>query len=88
MSNVEAAQAQLREIVREMAAIRYRLLGVLASLPLSPSETDPHLEVDPTDPVARLRGTIDCLLDDCIVPALRNLPGTAGDPAEPEGGQA
>ena len=58
MEEMKAARAQLREIARDLEAIRYRLKGVHASVPLSPAESDPAAEVDvTTDPVAHFHLT-------------------------------
>ncbi len=65
MTVIEAAQAQLREIACDLEAIKYRLRGVYASVPLSPAESDPLAEVDVTkDPVAYLHGSLESLLDE------------------------
>jgi hypothetical protein len=63
------AQLEVRSIVHELVALRYRLLGVQASLPASSAETDRLLETDPLDPASDLRTTIDCVLKDYLGPA-------------------
>jgi len=65
MTEIEAAQEQLREIARDLQGLKYRLKGVHASVPLSPSERDPLAEVDvTTDPVAHFHGFLDTLQDE------------------------
>jgi hypothetical protein len=68
-----AARDQLREISRDLDAIRFRLLGVQAILPRSPQEQDPLLESDTMDSSTGLRAAIGCVLQDRIDPALRDL---------------
>jgi hypothetical protein len=68
-----AARDQLREISRDLDAIRFRLLGVQAILPHSPEDEDPFLESDAMDSSAGLRAAIGCVLQDRIDPALRDL---------------
>lgn len=62
---IEAAQVQLREIARDLLETKHRLMGVHASVPLSPSERDPLAEVNvSTDPVAFFHGHLEILLDE------------------------
>jgi hypothetical protein len=67
------AEAQLGEIANALEAIRFRLLGVAASLPVSPWERDPLREEDEMDTAAQLRALVGCVLEDRIEPALREL---------------
>lgn len=87
MTEIEAAREQLREMARVVEAMRYRLLGVLASVPPSPSETDPEVDVDVTDPVARLRGNLQYLVSDGIEPLIRDLLEAASSSQESGGGK-
>jgi hypothetical protein len=73
----DTAREQLLEISRELEAIRFRLLGVQASLPSSPAERDLLREDDEMDTPTEIRSAIDCLLMDRIDPALRELQATA-----------
>jgi hypothetical protein len=73
MTRIEAARLQLRQIHRDVEAIRLRLLGVKASLPASGTERNPLLEDDTMDAAEELRAIIDCLLQDRIAPLLRDL---------------
>ena len=72
------AKEQLREIIAELEAIRFRLLGIQASLSASPAERFPPLEGDELDPEAEIRAVIGCVLDDSIRPAIRDLRNMAG----------
>jgi hypothetical protein len=85
MTEIEAAREQLREMACGVEAMRYRLLGVLASVPPSPSETDPEMEVDVTDPVAQLRGNLQILISDEIEPLIQSLLDAIGGPPKPQG---
>jgi len=78
MTKIEAAKAQFQEIVRDLEAVKYRLIGVHTSLPLAPSEKDPLREVDPTDPIVRLHGAIDSVLSDDLEPLIESLRDIAG----------
>ncbi len=75
-SEPEAAQTQLRRIVKELEAIRYRLLGVHATLPAPPQDT---LLADEEEPgvAAALRSVIECALADRLEPAIRALHAAA-----------
>jgi hypothetical protein len=73
MSETEAARAQLREIVRDLEAVKFRLLGVKAALLASPGETGGHLEEEPPDPRTEIRTAIECVLHDSLEPAIRDL---------------
>lgn len=74
-----AARSQLREIARELEAVRYRLLGVQASLP-PPKGSFLHDQddQDEMDPRSEVRAVIDCVLEDWLLPALRDLRRLAG----------
>ncbi len=74
MSVEAAARAQLREIHRDLEAIRYRLVGVHATLPPAPEEVVPLLEVE-EEMIAstHIRAVIETVLEDKIEPALRDL---------------
>lgn len=81
MSGLEAAaRAQLLEIERELGAIRFRLLGVHASLPPAPAELARDMEMEEMDPATQLRAVIEAVLQDRIEPAIRDLQaaGSAG----------
>jgi hypothetical protein len=68
-----AAEAQLREIADALEALRFRLLGVQASLPPSSLERDPLREVDEMDTATEIRAVVGCVLEDRIEPALQEL---------------
>jgi chloramphenicol 3-O-phosphotransferase len=61
----KAAQEEIRDVVRDLEALRFRLVGVRASLPGSAEEEE--------DAAVDLRAVLDCVLADSIGPALRDL---------------
>jgi hypothetical protein len=81
-----AAQTQLRRIVQELEAIRYRLLGVHATLP-APLPEDPLAEEAEEPGVApALRSAIECALADRLEPAIHALQAAASlSPGSAEG---
>jgi hypothetical protein len=75
MSDIESeAQVQLREVVRELRSIHYRLLGLIASLP-SPQTPE---DEEAADAGSWMRATLECVLVDHIRPAIQDL-GTAAE---------
>lgn len=64
-----AAQEEIRDVVRSLEALRFRLVGVRESLPADEEETGP----------ADLRTVIDCVLTDSLGPAIRELRKAADD---------
>ena len=67
------ARAQLLEIERQLEAIRFRLLGVQASLPPAPMELLPLLEEESMHAAAQIRAVVQCVLRDSIEPAIQDL---------------
>lgn len=72
---VAAAQAQLRQITSELEGIRFRLLGVHASLAatLSHGGLEPTTGSGSTETSAEIVSAVECVLIDRIGPALRSL---------------
>lgn len=81
-----AAKKQLREIAAALETIRFQLLGVQASLPTSPLESERLLEDDEMDLTTELRTAIGCVLEDRLDPAIRALQDAIPDPPEGEDG--
>jgi hypothetical protein len=74
-----AAEEQLRAIARDLSGIRYRLLGVIASL--SDGRTpEPAEEEDDerADRLTEMRSVAECVLADFIRPAIDDLLAAAG----------
>jgi hypothetical protein len=76
-SGPEAAQTQLRRIVKELEAIRYRLLGVHATLPAPLEEAPLADEAEEPGLAPALRSAIECALADRLEPAIRALHAAA-----------
>lgn len=84
MTDVEVAQAEIREIVRALRTLKFRLLGVAASLPPSPAEISPLADVEPADLRTGIRSAVECVVNDSLSPAIRDLDEVAGRGDEPE----
>ncbi|MFL6264294.1 MAG: hypothetical protein ACJ76Y_31795 [Thermoanaerobaculia bacterium] len=82
MNEIEAAQAEIRKIVRELKPLKARLLEVVTSLPPSPAETSPLLDVEQTDLRTEIRSVVECVLNDSLAPAIRDLEDVAGGSGE------
>ncbi len=80
MTEIETAQAKLREVVRDLEASRLRLLGILETLPPSPAETDHGVEMDQTDLGTEIRTVIQCVINDSLAPAIGDLRDLAALP--------
>lgn len=68
------ARRELRSTAREIAALRYRLLGILASLP--PRQDEVVAEVDmgsACDASTEMRLAVQCVLRDHLEPAIASL---------------
>jgi hypothetical protein len=70
MSEIEAAQAELRDIVQKLGDIGKRLRGVTARLP---REGSPEVQ----DAAIEIRSIVSCVLDESIDPAARDLRAAA-----------
>lgn len=66
-------KAQLQDVVRELEAIQYRLLGLAASLRTPRDETARLLGGEEPENMAGIRSTIECVLVDRLAPAIENL---------------
>lgn len=84
-SEAEAtAQTQMRQIVAELEAIQFRLQGIQASLPVPPREAAMLAGEMEMDFATEVRSVIDCVLNDSIRPAIRDLVKAAACQFEPE----
>jgi hypothetical protein len=69
-----AAQKEVAEAAKELSALRYRLKKVLADLPPPPGANSPTTDLDGEPDVAtELRSTLDCVIADCLNPAIADL---------------
>jgi hypothetical protein len=85
MNGIEAAQAQLREIVRELEAVKGRLVGLLASLPVPAADAEEDLEK--MDIRTEVHSVVHCVLRDSLEPAIRDLRNAAAPAGPPEAGK-
>jgi len=67
------ARIQLQEIERELQRIRYRMLGVQATLPPAPVDLARQLEEETLSGTTLLHAVIRCVLQDSIEPAIHDL---------------
>jgi len=72
------AQAQIRILVAVLKMARDMLQRVLAALPLSARERNPEADLD-ADPdiTSEIRRVLECVLTDCLEPAIRDLSAVA-----------
>ena len=74
MSEAEAAaQAELPHIVDRLTAIRSQLRQIVESLAGDPEEEATSLDEDEMDVKTEVRSIIECVLNDSIQPAIRDL---------------
>jgi hypothetical protein len=74
----QPARDELHAVVQELEGLQGRLLGLRNRLPTSPTEMSPQddPDADPDVPV-EIRRVIECVLQDSIRPAIRDLLGAA-----------
>jgi hypothetical protein len=68
-----AAQEQLRAIARDLGDIRYRLLGVIASLSDGRPEAQSEEDDERSDLMTEMRSVAECVLADRLRPAIDDL---------------
>jgi hypothetical protein len=74
MSDAEAAaQAELPHIVDRLTAIRAQLRQIAESLATGPEAEASSLDEDEMDVTTEVRSIIECVLNDSIQPAIRDL---------------
>jgi hypothetical protein len=86
MEQINAAREQLREIAGDLETIRFRLLGVQASLPEPAADgAAPGLmdDLEAMDLCTEIRAVIGCVLTDCVAAAIGDLRDAAALPAGP-----
>ena len=78
MSDREAAAREaLRQTAGELESLRFRLLGIHASLPVSPREDAMLLGEEDPDFPTEARSVLECVLHDWLRPAIRDLQAAA-----------
>jgi hypothetical protein len=86
-----AAQEEVAEVARQLAGLRYRLKKVATTLPVAQETVRSAADLDDHPDVAtELRSTIECVVTDCLGPAIVDLetvslyrPADALDPEKP-----
>jgi len=73
----EEAQEQLRVIATDLEGIRFRLLGVRASLPVPVTEPAMLVGEMEMDVSTEVRSVIECVVNDFINSAIRDLRSAA-----------
>jgi hypothetical protein len=74
MSDAEtAAQAELPHIVDRLTAVRSQLRQIVESLAAGPEVDASALDEDEMDVKTEVRSIIECVLNDSIQPAIRDL---------------
>jgi len=74
MSEAEAAaQAELPHIVDRLTAIRSQLRQIVESLAVDPQAEASSFDEDEMDVTTEVRSIIECVLNDSIQPAIRDL---------------
>lgn len=73
----EAAREQLRAIARELETLGGKLREVYDRLPVPPNVTGMLLEEEEMDAATEMRSVIECVLEDCFRPAIRDLRAAA-----------
>lgn len=73
----EEAQEQLRAIAADLEAIRFRLLGVRASLPVPVTEPAMLVGEMEMDVSTEVRSVIECVVNDFIDSAIRDIRSAA-----------
>jgi hypothetical protein len=83
MEQINAAQEQLWEIVDELESLRFRLLGVQASLPEPAADPTPQgleKDLETMDRRTEIRAVIGCVLNDFVASAIGDLRDVAALP--------
>jgi hypothetical protein len=73
----EAAREELRAIARELEEIGGRLDEIHDELPVPPNVTGMLLEEEEMDAATEMRSAIECVLQDNLRPAIRDLRAAA-----------
>jgi hypothetical protein len=74
--NLSTARRRLLQIVAELKAMRTRLREVVAILP-APPEGGRETDAEEMDLATEVRSVVDCVLQDSLGPALRDLQAVA-----------
>lgn len=84
MKGLDAARIQLQRVVEDLQAVRYRLVGLLASVPPTRQETTKE-DLDDVDAATEIRAAIASCLRDNLDPLIRDLSTAAAhQPGRPQ----
>lgn len=72
-----AAQQEIRQIAKELGAIRRRLLALHKSLPPATLEAVMFAGEEDLDVTTEVRTVIECVVQDSLQPAIRDLEAAA-----------
>ena len=72
---VEEVQESLSPLVAQLRGVQKNLCGMVASLPVPSGQEEADAE---SDEATEVRAVIECVLRDCIEPAIRDLRAAAG----------
>jgi 5,10-methenyltetrahydromethanopterin hydrogenase len=85
-----AAQLKLQKVVKDLQDIRAELADINKDLPVPPSEGMMLLGEEEMDVSTEIRSVIECVVNDSILPAIRDLAAAAAyrtpQPQEKKGG--
>ena len=85
MTPAETARKDLQSVIKELEGLQGRLLEIRRALPPTPPTPEDDL-ADPDAPT-EMKRVIECVLQDCVGPAIRDLLGAVeyrpGVEAEP-----
>lgn len=73
---LDAARDELHHLIHELEGLQGRLLTLRQSLPPSPERPEADLNADP-DLSTEMARVIECVLQDSVGPAIRDLIGAA-----------
>jgi hypothetical protein len=82
-----AAQEEIRQIAKELGAIRRRLLNLHKSLPPATLEALMFAGEEDLDVTTEVRTIIECVVQDSIQPAIRDLEAAADYKVEKKEGE-
>jgi hypothetical protein len=84
------AQEKLQKVVKDLQEIRAELADINKDLPVPPSEGMMLLGEEEMDVSTEIRSVIECVVNDSILPAIRDLAAAAAyrasQPQEKKGG--
>ena len=77
MDHVTVLRNGLREGVRELRRVRSLLVELKERVPVPPAEVAEEDQDAEPDPLAEMRAVVECGIQDCLDPLIRDLLGAA-----------